>query len=51
MLKYQLKFSLILLLKKLNFANAPSGVKCLRPSNLSCAHPTTCKKNGKCFYS
>jgi hypothetical protein len=32
-------------------ASAPPGVKCVRPSNPSCAHPSTCKKNGKCYYS
>ncbi len=36
---------------QLLFTAAPPGVKCVRPGNPSCAHPTTCSKNKKCYYN
>jgi len=35
-------------LKKM--VGSPLGLRCVRPSNPSCAHPTTCSKLGRCYY-
>ena len=34
----------------IKMVNPPPGVRCKRPGNPSCAHPTTCAKLGRCYY-
>lgn len=36
--------------KSIKMVNPPPGVRCKRPGNSSCAHPTTCAKLGRCHY-
>lgn len=38
------------ILKSIKMVSPPTGVRCTRPGNSSCAHPTTCTKLGRCFY-
>ncbi len=38
------------IIKKIKMVSPPPGVKCARPGNSSCAHPTTCAKSGRCYY-
>jgi|TARA_B110000090_G_C13278577_1_gene407097 hypothetical protein len=37
-------------LKKTKMVSTPRLVLCVRPSNPSCAHPTTYSKLGRCYY-
>jgi hypothetical protein len=37
--------------KKIKAAGPKPWITCVRPGNNSCAHPTTCSKNNKCYYS
>ena len=46
-IKTQKKFNVI---KSIKMVSPPPGVRCTRPGNSSCAHPTTCAKLGRCFY-
>lgn len=37
--------------KKIKAGGPKPRITCFRPGNNSCAHPTTCSKNNKCYYS
>ncbi|MEN9399150.1 MAG: hypothetical protein RL632_251 [Bacteroidota bacterium] len=36
--------------KTVKMVSPPPGVRCKRPGNPSCAHPTTCAKLARCYY-